>query len=427
MDKVKDFLNKWELNIESIDLDKEVKLFIDEMIKGLEGKESTLPMLPTFIEGDFNLILNKKVIVIDAGGTNLRTCLVEFESNSKPQISSFSKSRMVGFDKEVSSKQFFSELADKVEPLISQANNIAFCFSYPTQSTIDGDAKALYFSKEIKADSVIGMPLGASLLKELAQRGHDISEKQVVVLNDTVATLLAGKISSNKKSYVAYIGFILGTGTNTSYIEKNELIKKLNLNNGKKQIINVEAGSYALKLGTIERQFVLTTADGDLYHFEKVVGGAYLGLFSHFVIEKAIEEDLFSDQFIKIFSQIETLDTKRMSHYLEDPDNKAFDLVRCVATEQDALVLTALLKTIIKRAAFFSAINICSAVIKSGVQKGTVCLNVDGSTFYKTAYLEQYTKEFVKCYLQPKGIEVDFIHVDDSPLIGSAIAALGRT
>ena len=104
------FLDKWELNIETIDLKKEIKLFIDEMTKGLEGKESTLPMLPTFIGGDFNLILNKKVIVIDAGGTNLRTCLVEFNANSKPQISSFSKSRMVGFDKEVNSSNSFQVL-----------------------------------------------------------------------------------------------------------------------------------------------------------------------------------------------------------------------------------------------------------------------------------------------------------------------------
>jgi hexokinase len=425
MDKVKNFLDKWELNIEAIDLEKEIKLFIDEMIKGLEGKESTLPMLPTFIKGDFALILNKKVVVIDAGGTNLRTCLVEFKTDLEPKISSFSKSKMIGFDKEVSSEQFFSELADKVEPLIRDANNIAFCFSYPALSSEDGDAKALYFSKEIKADSVIGMPLGASLLKELAQRGHNIKEKRVVVLNDTVATLLAGKANNNKKPYATYIGFILGTGTNTSYIEKNSAIKKLNLNDDKNQIINVEAGSYALKLGALERAFVLTTTDSDLYHFEKVVGGAYLGLFSHFVIEKAIEENLFSLQFVKEFKQIETLDTKRMSHYLEDSNNKEYDLVRCVATKHDDLVLTTLLKTVIKRAALFSAINICSAVIKSGVQKGRVCLNVDGSTFYKTAYLEQYTKKFVNNYL--KEIEVDFIHIADSPLIGSAIAALDRT
>ena len=74
-----------------------------------------------------------------------------------------------------------------------------------------------------------GQLIGETLNNTLA--AMEISaDKHIVLLNDTVATLLAGlghKNYAGKSGFSSYIGFILGTGTNCCYIEKNSQLKKL--------------------------------------------------------------------------------------------------------------------------------------------------------------------------------------------------------
>ena len=82
------------------------------------------------------------------------------------------------------------------------------------------DGRLLKWTKEMKAPEVIGRFIGKGLLEALGRGG---AGKSVVLLNDTVATLLAGK-AADKKRYGSYVGFILGTGTNIAYLEKNENI-----------------------------------------------------------------------------------------------------------------------------------------------------------------------------------------------------------
>jgi hexokinase len=66
-----------------------------------------------------------------------------------------------------------------------------------------------------------------------------------VLLNDTVATLLAGRAETSGRRFDSYIGFILGTGTNTAYVEQNANIKKAtDLDPDKSQIVNVESGGF---------------------------------------------------------------------------------------------------------------------------------------------------------------------------------------
>jgi hexokinase len=226
--RTEDFLHGWGVSPDSIDMQKCCDDFLLEMERGLQVKgQGTLAMIPTFVEADNTIPRGEKVIVLDAGGTNFRTCVVSFDDHLKPTIDSFHKSGMPGVKTEVSAKEFFSTLADQVEPLIGQSDRIGFCFSYAADITADHDGIPIVFSKEIKAPEVIGMPVGKSLLEELSRRGHDVSKKRVSVVNDTVATLLAGKVATGVSPYDGYIGFILGTGTNTAYVEHNDRIGKL--------------------------------------------------------------------------------------------------------------------------------------------------------------------------------------------------------
>ncbi len=423
------FLERWRIAPHTLDMQQCCDQFLCEMEKGLQSKGAgSLAMIPTFTKVGNTINPGEKVIVLDAGGTNFRTCVVSFDETMKPTIESFHKTGMPGVKHEVSAKEFFSTLADQVEPLIHESDRIGFCFSYAAEITADHDGIPLVFSKEIKAPEVIGMPVGHSLLEELTRRGHRVTNKKIAVVNDTVATLLAGKISTGVSPYSDYVGFILGTGTNTAYVENNAHIGKLKPQVAGSQIINVESGNFDLIPGELDRRFIDSTKQPENYHFEKMISGAYLGAFSHVVVLQAIEEGLLSKDFEQRFAQIEPLDTTRMSHYLEMPHNQAYDLVSCVTNENDATALYLLLDTIIARAAKLTAVNLSAAVLKAGSGENPrypVCINADGTTYYKTENLSDYTQEYVRVFLERQHHRyVRFVTIEDSPTIGAAVAGL---
>lgn len=422
---VEDFLGRHGILPSEVDEKKVLSFFIDEMDKGLKGEESSLQMIPTYCGLSGKIEPGDKVIVLDAGGTNFRTCLVTFDDDLQPQISDFRKVGMPGVKEAVSAKEFFGVLAENVERLIDKADKIGFCYSYAADITPDHDGIAKVFSKEIKAPEVIGMPVGKSLLEELALRGYDVSGKKVAILNDTVATLLATKAKVNDICS-GYVGFILGTGTNTAYAEVEKNIGKLGLDNDDRMIINVESGCLALELGDIDRDFLATTKDPERFWFEKAISGAYLGPFSHVVIRKACEEGLFTDGFVERFRKLDTLNTMVMSNYLEMPHNKDYALVSIVDNEDDATTLYEIIDTIIERAGKLTAINLTAAVLKSDIgtnPRYPVVINADGTTFYKTEGLEFYTRKYLDEILRKGyGRYYKIVSIADSPVYGAAIA-----
>lgn len=428
MSKVDEFLRKYSIAPECVDMEALTSGFLKEMEAGLAGKGS-LEMIPTFTREDVKVRPGESVIVLDAGGTNFRTCLVTFDENLSPVISDFRKVGMPGVKAEVSAKEFFGILADNVERLIDKSDRIGFCFSYAATIQPDHDGVPIVFSKEIKAPEVVGMPVAASLLKELAARGYDVSKKKYSVVNDTVATLLATR-AGVKEEADGYVGFILGTGTNTAYTEDNSKIVKLSGQPEGRQIINVESGNYDLSCGDIDKEFFASTKNPDGYHFEKMISGAYLGAFATFVLNRAIDEGIFSPAFAERFRAIEGgLTTTTMSFYLEKCHNQDYDLVRCVeGNEEDALNLWLILRAIIERAAKLTAVNLSSAVLKTDAGKNPrypVIINADGTTFYKTEFLKQYTEFYLHEFLEKKhGRFVKLVRIDDSPVLGAAIAGL---
>ena len=429
MDKTEDFLKRHMLAASSVDADKTLDFILSEMEKGLEEENgSSLQMIPTYVSpDDADIVPGKSVIVMDAGGTNFRTCLVTFDDNKQAVISDFQKVGMPGIKEEVSAPDFYSILADNIERLIDKSDRIGFCFSYAATITKDHDGIPIVFSKEIKAPEVIGKPLGKNLLAELERRGHDVSDKRVAVVNDTVATLLAAK-AGRPDNASSYIGFILGTGTNTAYTEKNSAIAKISEMDGR-EIVNVESGCLALELGDLDKEFVSGTKDPAKYWFEKKISGAYLGPFAAHVIEAAVKEGVLTKAFGERFKTILPLDTTRMSHYLEDCHNPDYDLVKVVGdNEEDATALYRIIKAVIERAGKLTAINLTAAVLRSGEGKNPrlpVVINADGTTFYKTAFLEFYTKLYLDELLEKKhGRYYEMVRIDNSPTLGAAIAGL---
>jgi hexokinase len=120
---------------------------------------------------------------------------------------------MPGTESEISAEAFYEAFADFLMPVVEASETIGFCFSYPAEIMPDCDARLIHWTKQIKVPSVVGTLIGSGLQEQLAKRGF---KRKAVILNDTVATLLAGKSAGVAKDYSAYVGFILGTGTNRS-------------------------------------------------------------------------------------------------------------------------------------------------------------------------------------------------------------------
>ena len=95
--------------------------------------------------------------------------------------------------------------------------------------------------------------------------------------------------------------------------------------------------------------------------------------------------------------------------------------------DTDLTLLYYIINGYLKRAAKLTAINIASAIIKSGTGKSPlhpICINIDGSTYHKTAGFSLLTETYLVEILDPYDIFYRIIQVDNSPIIGAAIAGL---
>ena len=199
MDKSKQnvakFLKKHNMYHADIDMEATCRTFLQEMDRGLAGRKGSLAMLPTYLDIERKIPRNKPVIVMDAGGTNFRVATVTFTPDGAPLVENFRVYPMPGIKKEVGKEEFFGTMAGYVENVLDESRNIGFCFSYPIEMFPSKDGRALYFSKEIKAPEAAGQMIGESLNVAIRRMGQS-GKKHVILLNDTVATLLAGRGSA---------------------------------------------------------------------------------------------------------------------------------------------------------------------------------------------------------------------------------------
>jgi len=408
----------------TMDVDSILKNFFEEMDAGLDGLDSSLEMIPSYLNIEKKVPVNKPVIVLDAGGTNFRICLVSFDENGNPTISNFQKRQMPGIEKEISKKEFFTTIADILKPYLRKADNIGFCFSYATEILPNGDGKLLTWSKEVKIPELVGEYVGSGIIKALGKPGKD---HKIVLLNDTIATLLSGKMAGFASHYSSYIGFILGTGTNTAYVETNANISKLaNLNEGT-QAINVESGCFSKAISSnFDDSLNDKTDNPSLYRFEKMISGAYMGSIGLDMMQKAADEGLMSAEASKEILNWKFLSTKELDDFVGNPSVDGI-FNKPIFTDDDKELIYHFGSSITKRSAILTAINISAAAIKCGEGKSPLtplCINIDGSTFYKTNHLASIAEEYLRKILDGREIYYKITKIDDSPIIGAAIAGL---
>lgn len=425
MEKAEAFLKTHGLRAFDTDLINFIEIFLSDMEKGLSGEPGSLRMIPTYIEADNEFLTDTPVIAIDAGGTNFRCSLVSFTNDGKLEIDGLSNYGMPGLDGEVSKKEFFDVMAGYIKPFASKSDRIGFCFSYPTEIFPDKDGKLLQFCKEVQAPEVIGQTIGKSLLEALGT-----PEKKIVLLNDTVATLLAGKSASFGKSFDSYIGFILGTGTNMCYIESNRnIIKNKHLDPGGSMIINIESGNFGKAPRTdLDIAFDRTTMNPDNYTFEKMFSGGYFGGLCLFILKTAAREGVFSDHSADMLMKINELTSEQANSFVADSKTNGNILSDCFTEREDILNGVYIIDNMINRSARLVAASLAAVVLKTG--KGSesgkpILITIEGTTFYKLFRLrERFEKYFFALLDGDRKRYVEFTEVPQSSLIGAALAGL---
>ncbi|MBO4758751.1 MAG: hexokinase, partial [Spirochaetaceae bacterium] len=112
------FLGRHGFSVAAYDVNTTIEGLLYDMKAGLEtdsacncAMASAEDMIPTWGMPPAESPKNESVIVIDAGGTNFRSCLVTFDSNGTASISDLEKTSMPGIERELSKKEFFSAVA----------------------------------------------------------------------------------------------------------------------------------------------------------------------------------------------------------------------------------------------------------------------------------------------------------------------------
>lgn len=400
---------------------------IDDMKKGLKKEGADQDMIRTFCNPPEKSAKNQSVIVIDAGGTNFRSCLVSFDADGVPSISEMEKTRMPGVEKELSRKDFFEQIANNLEHLKNKSDRIGFCFSYPMEIQEDGDGVLLGFSKEVKAPEVVGSKIGACLKEALATHGWN-SIKRITLCNDTVAALLAGAACAEEGDrYSSNIGFILGTGMNAAYIQPD-----CDCCNIKKQIVVCESGKFLkVNRSDFDIDFDKTTVKPGTFYLEKLCSGAYLGPVSWFALKAAAKDGLFTEKTAAAINALETLTLIEMDKFLHHPYNKDCLLgkIACeVASDEDVDKIFQILDAIAERSARYSAAILTACAVKTGEGKNAakpICILCDGTTFFKTYKVRERVYGYLDEVLTRQlGIYWNIVSCDNDITLGAAISGL---
>ena len=382
--------------------------FREKVEEGLNKNNAEIQCIPTFILPKATDVKGK-ALVLDLGGTNYRVAIVDF-STEKPIIypnNGWKKDMSIMKSSGYTREELFKELADLiVEIKREEEMPIGYCFSYPTESIPGGDARLLRWTKGVDIREMVGQFVGKPLLDYLNEK-NKIRFTGVKVLNDTIASLFAGLTD---KSYDAYIGLIVGTGTNMATFIPSDKITKLDPECHVQGLIpvNLESGNFYPPFLTAVDDTVDATSDSlGKQRFEKAVSGMYLGD----ILKAAFPLEEFEEKF----------DARKLTAIMNYPD-----------IHKDIYVQVA--HWIYNRSAQLVAASLAGliALLKSYNRDiHRVCLIAEGSLFWSESRKDKNYNILVMEKLQEllrelelEDVEVHINSMDNANLIGTGIAAL---
>lgn len=382
--------------------------FREKVEEGLRTDHAEIQCIPTFIT-PVTTDVQGKALVLDLGGTNYRVAIVDF-SKGAPDLcprNGWKKDMSVMKSPGYTRAQLFKELADMIVGIKREEEMpIGYCFSYPVESVPGGDARLLRWTKGVDIQEMVGQLVGQPLLDYLNEQSA-IKFTGIKVLNDTIASLFAGLTSSG---YDAYIGLIVGTGTNMATFIPADKIKKLNPAYAIEGLVpvNLESGNFHPPfLTSIDDRVDAISGSPGRQRFEKAVSGMYLG-------------DILKATFPLVEFE-EKFDAQKLSAIMNYPDihREIYVSVAHWIYNRSAELVAASLTGLIQLLRGYN----------NDVRK--ICLVAEGSLFWsenrKDKNYSVLVMEKVKELLHEFALEDMEIHIrpmENANLIGTGIAAL---
>ncbi|MDR2133234.1 MAG: hypothetical protein LBP30_07815 [Clostridiales Family XIII bacterium] len=429
---MKDFTIEMNLAADAAEMDECVANFDAEMRRGLCGAGS-LRMLPTYLDpcAIADASPEGRAIAIDAGGTNLRVALVDIGANGAHDILFHETRPIPGLRQEVSAREFFDEVAVRLAPIVAKSERIGFCFSNPAVALPNGDARILTFTKEVKVSGASGIVVGDALREALKARGLP-AEKSVTVLNDAVAAQLGAMADADaREKRAAHVGFILGTGVNVCYAERNENIRKDEDLCGKPgtTVINTEAGGYdGFPEAEADRRSIAATADPARQRFEKMSSGAYQCDNLLEWIRLAASRGVFSEGFAMRVKGLKRIPAGEAADFCSSP-REGGALTKLCANAPDAAKLRRLIEAFFDRIAFMLAVVLTAVSLRAGDAARDaelpVRISAEGSTFHGERLLRARLEHYMENHARAKfGLSHRFVRAEHATIRGAALAAL---
>lgn len=421
------FLRDHDMFYEQMPFEDLIGRYLEEMEAGLNGRPSSLYMIPSYIRADSEPARGQSVLVIDAGGTNLRVGRVHFDSKSQSVVETLKKRYMPGAGGEhITADEMFRRIAEFALEAAEGCSRACVSFSYPCQNRPDGDGMILELGKELQVEGAEGRLVCASLeaaLKELGAAGS----RSWRLTNDSVGSLLGGKAAAPRGRFRDFIGFILGTGTNmccavpSASITKDPEAAAM----GGEMIVNLESGCFdKLLLGTVDRELDAESEIPGDHLAEKMISGSYYRQVLERTLLLAAREGELSPETGEKLRALRITSALVDSFCLDPHGNNA--LSQAFLGEQERTFAAGVNMALLERAARVAAAGLAAVIRFRALPRGSrVCVSADGTMLRLNPVLRPAMERYLAEYaLEGMGVETEFLFASDATLMGSAWAGL---
>ncbi|KAI8579758.1 hypothetical protein K450DRAFT_240191 [Umbelopsis ramanniana AG] len=258
-----------------------------QMTEGLEQNDTSVPMLPSWIDTHPTGQETGEYLALDLSGTSIRVYLVTLHGQGR--VTTRQQKYNIHDNIRKSNIQnivdFLAECVDSFLTFIGKSDidvpmSLGFVVSFPLNQTAMNKASIIRWTKDFDVTGADGKDLAELLQVGLNKKSIPVKVK--AILNGAVGLLLA----HNYRSLDTLLACTVSRGTNAAYWERIDDIPKIKGNPnavGSEMIINTEWGSF----GDIHHDYLPRTmydnkvnresTNPGVHQLEKMVSGLYLG------------------------------------------------------------------------------------------------------------------------------------------------------